>query len=61
MDEVERDYRRTMCDLMWRKVIEYCPNVFKFLRIEFSTDEFVVPQMGKVSTDMKNFKVIHLN
>ncbi|XP_043666184.1 dynein axonemal heavy chain 1-like [Vespula pensylvanica] len=58
MNEVERDYRRTMCDLMWRKVIEYCPNVFKFLRIEFSTDEFVVPQMGKVSTDMKNFKEI---
>lgn len=59
MDEIERDYRRTMCDLMWRKVIEHSPNIFKFLQIEFCTNEVVVPQMGKIYTGMKNFNVIH--
>ncbi|XP_043502299.1 dynein axonemal heavy chain 1-like [Polistes fuscatus] len=55
MDEIERDYRRTMCDLMWRRVIEHSPNIFKFMQIEFSIEKIVVPQMGKIPTNMKNF------
>ncbi|KAK2581762.1 hypothetical protein KPH14_002241 [Odynerus spinipes] len=58
MDEVERDYRRTMCDLMWRKMIERLPNIFKFIELEFDVEEMVVPKKGKISTDMTNFNEI---
>lgn len=31
MDEVVLDYRRVMCDLMWRSLIEKEPEMFNFI------------------------------
>lgn len=57
MDEICLDYQRTMCDLMWRQMIEQNPEMFKFITWTPSIEEIRVPEKGKIDTNMKNFEV----
>ncbi|KZC03876.1 Dynein heavy chain 1, axonemal [Dufourea novaeangliae] len=55
IEEISLDYQRTMCDLMWRRMIERNPGMFKFITWMPSMDEDSVPKTGKIDTGMGNF------
>nr|XP_034195945.1 dynein heavy chain 1, axonemal-like [Osmia lignaria] len=63
INEISLDYQRTMCDLMWRKMIQWNPEMFKFIAWTPSVEEIRVPDKGKIDTGMENFmkvqKFIH--
>lgn len=54
------EYRRTMCDLMWRSLIEKQPETYDFITLEEINDvyEMKVSEMGKTHTGMKDFTVL---
>ncbi|XP_076627799.1 dynein axonemal heavy chain 1 [Colletes latitarsis] len=55
MDEICLDYERTMCDLMWRQMIERNPEMFKFISWTPGVEAEMVPEKGKIDTSMENF------
>ncbi|KMQ95378.1 dynein heavy chain axonemal [Lasius niger] len=57
MDEVVLEYRRVMCDLMWRPLIEKQPEMFNFIMWKEINDirEFDAPKTGKICTEMEDF------
>ncbi|KAL6436551.1 hypothetical protein ACFW04_004787 [Cataglyphis niger] len=57
VDEILLDYRRVMCDLMWRSLIEKHPEIFNFITwTEINhTCEFGTLKTKKISTEMKDF------
>ncbi|OAD57478.1 Dynein heavy chain 1, axonemal [Eufriesea mexicana] len=55
MEEVCLDYQRTMCDLMWRQMIQLNPEMFKFITWTPDVEPMRVPEKGKIDTGMKNF------
>lgn len=59
MDEVVLEYRRVMCDLMWRSLVQQQPGIFNFITwTEINdTQELKIPEMGKLCTEMENFTV----
>lgn len=59
MDEVVLEYRRSMCDLMWRSLIQKQPEIFNFIEwFEIDdTYELKIPETGKLCTEMENFAV----
>lgn len=59
MDEVVLEYRRVMCDLMWRPLIEKQPEMFNFIMWKEINDirEFDAPKTGKICTEMEDFTV----
>ncbi|XP_039313454.1 dynein heavy chain 1, axonemal [Solenopsis invicta] len=60
MDEVVLEYRRVMCDLMWRSLVQQQPGIFNFITwTEINdTQELKIPEMGKLCTEMENFTEI---
>nr|XP_046487754.1 dynein axonemal heavy chain 1-like [Neodiprion pinetum] len=57
MSEITLDYKRTMCDLKWRQMIDCHPKLFTFItQTALQEDEHAVPATGRVSTGMKNFE-----
>lgn len=60
MDEVVLDYRRVMCDLMWRSLIEKEPEMFNFIIWREINDihEFNTPKTGNICTEMEDFTVL---
>lgn len=59
MDEIILDYRRVMCDLMWRSLMERQPEIFNFITWREINDiyEFDIPETGKIWTGMEDFTV----
>ncbi|XP_071558365.1 dynein axonemal heavy chain 1-like [Temnothorax nylanderi] len=59
MDEIILEYRRVMCDLMWRSLIRRQPETFNFIMWNGIDDihELKTPEMGKLCTEMKDFAV----
>lgn len=57
MDEVVLEYRRVMCDLMWRCLIRKQPEIFNFIAWNEIDDELKIPETGKLFTEMKDFAV----
>lgn len=59
MDEVVLEYRRVMCDLMWRSLKEKQPDMFNFIAWEEIDDtrDITVPEVGKARTDMEDYVV----
>ncbi|XP_012056092.1 PREDICTED: dynein heavy chain 1, axonemal-like [Atta cephalotes] len=57
MDEVVLEYRRVMCDLMWRSLIWEQPEMFNFISWNEINDihELKIPEMGKFCTEMEDF------
>ncbi|XP_018339413.1 PREDICTED: dynein heavy chain 1, axonemal-like isoform X2 [Trachymyrmex septentrionalis] len=57
MDEVVLEYRRVMCDLMWRSLIWEEPEMFNFISWNEINDihELKIPEMGKFCTEMEDF------
>lgn len=53
------EYRRVMCNLMWRSLIEKQPDTFDFIAWEEINDvrDVTVPEVGKVHTGMEDFAV----
>ncbi|XP_076227586.1 uncharacterized protein LOC143174989 [Nomia melanderi] len=58
MDETSLDYQRTMCDVMWRRMIEQNPELFKFITWTPNAEQPRPPRKGKIDTGMENFPVI---
>jgi len=59
MDEIVLEYRRVMCDLMWRSLIRKQPEMFNFIiwnGID-DTHELKIPETGKLFTEMEDFMV----
>jgi len=63
MDEVVLEYRRVMCDLMWRSLIWEEPEMFNFISWNEINDihELKIPEMGKFCTEMEDFTVFTKN
>lgn len=59
MDQVILEYRRVMCDLMWRPLIEKQPEMFNFIKWKEINNlrEFDSSKIGKICTEMENFTV----
>lgn len=57
MDEIVLEYRRVMCDLIWRSLICKQPEIFDFITWNGIDDELKIPEMGKLYTEMENFAV----
>lgn len=59
MDEVILEYRRVMCDLMWRSLIRKPPEIFNFITWNGINDihELTTSEMEKLCTEMENFTV----
>ncbi|KAK9309948.1 hypothetical protein QLX08_000576 [Tetragonisca angustula] len=55
MEEICLDYQRTMCDLMWRQMIQRNPEMFKFITWVPDVEPTKVPEKSKIDTGMKNF------
>ncbi|RLU27110.1 hypothetical protein DMN91_000909 [Ooceraea biroi] len=58
IDEIVLEYRRVMCDLMWRSLIKVEPQMFNFItweEINNIQDPFKVPETGKIYTGMEDF------
>ncbi|KAG5345241.1 DYH1 protein, partial [Acromyrmex charruanus] len=56
MDEAVLEYRRVMCDLMWRSLIWEQPEIFNFISWnEINIHELKIPEMGKFCTEMEDF------
>ncbi|XP_018365084.1 PREDICTED: dynein heavy chain 1, axonemal-like [Trachymyrmex cornetzi] len=57
IDEVVLEYRRVMCDLMWRSLIWEQPEMFNFISWNEINDihELKIPEMGKFGTEMEDF------
>ncbi|XP_076646459.1 dynein axonemal heavy chain 1 [Halictus rubicundus] len=45
-----------MCDIMWRRMIERNPELFKFITWTPSVEPERIPKQGKINTGMKNFQ-----
>nr|XP_012140860.1 PREDICTED: dynein heavy chain 1, axonemal [Megachile rotundata] len=58
INEISLEYQRTMCDLMWRRMIQRNPEMFKFISWTPSVEETRVPRNGKIDTGMENFTKI---
>ncbi|KAG7197921.1 hypothetical protein KM043_016158 [Ampulex compressa] len=56
VEEVLLDYQRTMCDLMWRRLIDTRPEMFKFLTWKPLEEIMKVSETGRIHTGMENFK-----
>ncbi|XP_043259684.1 dynein axonemal heavy chain 1-like [Colletes gigas] len=59
MDEICLDYERTMCDLMWRQMIDRNPEMFKFISWTPGVEAERVPEKGKIDTSMENFTEVY--
>ncbi|XP_032680816.1 dynein heavy chain 1, axonemal [Odontomachus brunneus] len=57
MEEITLEYRRVMCNLMWRSLVEKQPDTFNFIAWEKINDvhDVIVPEVGKVHTGMEDF------
>lgn len=60
MDEVVLEYRRVMCDLMWRSLIQKQPKMFNFITWDEinDIDELKTPELGKLCIEMEDFAVL---
>lgn len=57
MDEVVLEYRRVMCDLMWRDLIQKQPEMFNFIIWNEIDHELKIPETGTLCTEMEDFAV----
>ncbi|XP_076380684.1 dynein axonemal heavy chain 1 [Megalopta genalis] len=58
IEEISLDYQRTMCDIVWRRMIRLNPELFKFITWTPRVEAEKVPDTGKIDTGMRNFQVI---
>lgn len=60
MDETVLEYRRVMCDLMWRSLIQKQPETFNFITWDEINDisEFKTPELEKLCIETENFAVL---